>query len=77
MKQCKKNQVGWIGLIGLAGTIVLNLAALLILKKTSAEYFSDKWWSDWFPAYGVWLVLIIIGFASYCRQKSDDAKADA
>jgi hypothetical protein len=64
-------------LIGLAGTIVLNLAALLILKKASAEYFSDKWWSAWFPVYGVWLVLTIIGFASYCGRKSDDAKTHA
>lgn len=73
----QKNQVGRIGLIGLAGTIVLNLVALLILKKTSAEYFSDEWWSDWFPSYIVWLVLTTIGLAGYCWQKLGDTKHDA
>ena len=63
-----------IGLVGLAITIVLNLVALLILKKASAEFFSDKWWSGWFPSYIVWLVFTIIGFASCCRQKSVDTK---
>jgi len=66
-----------IGLVGLAITIVLNLVALLILKKVSAEYFPDNWWSDWFPSYIVWLVFTIIGFASCCRQKSVDTKHDA
>ena len=65
------------GLIGLAITIVLNLVALLILKKTSAEYFSDKWWSYWFPSYIVWLIFTTIGFASYCWQKIGDTKHDA
>ena len=65
-----------IGLVGLAITIALNLVALLMLKKASAEYFSDKWWSDWFPSYIVWLVSIIIGFAGCCRQKSVDTKRD-
>jgi hypothetical protein len=58
-----------IGLVGLAITIVLNLVALLIFKKASAEYFSGGWWSSWFPFYIVWLVFTIIGFASCCRQK--------
>ena len=66
-----------IGFVGLAITIALNLVALLILKKASAEYFSDKWWSDWFPLYMVWLVFTIIGFASCCRQKPVDTKHDA
>lgn len=66
-----------IGLVGLAITIVLNLVAWLLLKKASVEYFSDKWWSGWFPAYIVWLVFAIMGFASCCRQKSSDTKHDA
>ncbi len=65
------------GLVGLAVTIVLNLVALLVLKKASAEYFSDQWWFDWFPLYMVWLVFIIFGFASCCREKPDAKKHDA
>jgi len=72
MKTSKK-----IGLVGLTITIVLNLVALLMLKKASAEYFSDVWWSDWFPVYMVWLVFTIIGFASCCRQKSVDTNHNA
>jgi len=66
-----------IGLVGLAITIALNLVALLMLKKASAEYFSDQWWSDWFPPYAVGLVFTIFGCASCCRQKSVDTKHDA
>ena len=65
------------GLLGLAITIALNLIALLLFKKASAEFFSDKWWSDWFPAYIVWLVFTTIGFPSCCGQKSGDTKRDA
>ena len=57
-----------IGLVGLAITIVLNLVALLILKKVSAEYFPDNWWSDWLPAYIIWLICSIVGLAG-CRLK--------
>ncbi len=66
-----------IGLVGLAITIGLNLVALLVLKRASAEYFSDQWWSDWFPQHIVWLVFIIIGFACRCSKKSVDTKHDA
>jgi hypothetical protein len=65
------------GLVGLAITIVLNLVALLVLKRASAEYFSDQWWLYWFPLYMVWLVFIIFGFASCCRKKPDATKHDA
>jgi signal transduction histidine kinase len=57
-----------IGLIGLALTTVLNVVALLLLKKASAEYFSDQWWSAWFPSYVIWLSFTIIGLASHRRQ---------
>ena len=69
--------MGQLGLIGLAITIVLNLVAMLLLKKASADYFLDGWWSGWFPAYIIWLIFAIIGFARYCIQKPVDTKADA
>ena len=80
MKPCKSFRLAgsftFIGLIGLAITIAINLVALHLFKRASAEYFSDKWWSDWFPSYIIWLVFTIIGFASCCRQKSVDKKHD-
>ena len=69
--------MGWLGLIGLAITVALNLVALLLFKKASADYFSDGWWSAWFPCYLVWLTFAIIGVARCCRQKPVDTKADA
>ena len=65
------------GLVGLAITIALNLVALLLLKKAEAEYFSEKWWSVWFPSYIVWLTFTIIGVAWFCWRKRGDTKADA
>jgi hypothetical protein len=69
--------MGRLGLAGLAVTIVLNLVALLFFKKASADYFSEGWWSAWFPCYTIWLAFTIFGFARYCRQKPVDTKADA
>jgi hypothetical protein len=58
-----------IGLLGLAITTVLNLVALLFFKRASAEYFSEKWWAEWFTSYIVWVSFVLIGFA--CHSKSD------
>jgi hypothetical protein len=81
MKPCKSFWLGgsftFMGLMGLAITIALNLVALLLLKKVEAEYFSDKWWSVWFPSYTVWLTFTVIGVVWLCWRKRDDTKADA
>jgi signal transduction histidine kinase len=63
--------IGW---IGLAITTGLNLLALLWFKKVSAEYFSDKWWSEWFPSYVVWLTFTIIGFAGRGKTKFEEGR---
>jgi signal transduction histidine kinase len=63
--------IGW---IGLAITTGLNLLALLWFKRASAEYFSDKWWSEWFPSYVVWLAFTIIGFAGGGRTKAEGGR---
>jgi hypothetical protein len=76
MKQNKRLRLGFVGLVALAITIVSNLVAAFALKLVSAAYFSDKWWSDWFPIYFIWLSLATIGFATYRREKSGDTKAD-
>ena len=54
-----------IGLIGLVTAVIINLVALLVFTKSSAAFFSEQWWSAWFPSYIVWLVFITIGFASH------------
>jgi hypothetical protein len=81
MKPCKSfwlaGSFAFMGLVGLAITIALNLVALLLLKKAEAEYFSDKWWSVWFPSYIVWLTFTIVGVVCFCWRKRDDTKADA
>ena len=59
-----------IGLIGLAVTMALNLAAWLWLKRASAEYFADRWWAEWFPSYVVWLSFTIIGSVGLCRPQA-------
>jgi hypothetical protein len=66
-----------LGLFGLTLTIAFNFVAVLVLKQASSAFFSDKWWSDWFPVYLVWMTLGIVGFVRYCRQKPVDTKADA
>jgi hypothetical protein len=68
--------VGLIGLIGLAITTTLNLLALLLFKRASAQFFSDKWWSGWFTAYVVWLSFTAIGIA-ICWKRQSGTKPDA
>ena len=51
-----------IGLVGLVIQSAINLIAILVFRKTSAEFFSDQWWSAWFPGYTVWLIFVILGF---------------
>jgi signal transduction histidine kinase len=57
-----------IGLLGLAITTVLNLVALLFFRRASAEYFSEKWWAEWFTSYIVWGTFVLIGFASHGKS---------
>jgi len=81
MKTCKSirsaSSFTFIGLFGLAITIALNVVALLFFKRASAAYFSDEWWSAWFPSYSLWLIFTIIGVAGLCWRKRDETKADA
>ena len=47
-----------IGLLGLVIQAAVNLIALVVFKQSSAEFFSEQWWSSWFPTYTVWLVFL-------------------
>lgn len=61
MKQDTYRNFRTIGLIGLATQLVINLIVLLVFKRT--EFFSEQWWSDFFPGYLVWFVFAVIGVA--------------
>ena len=50
-------------LIGLGIQILINLLAMIALKREAATFFSQEWWTVWFPGYMVWFVFLIIGLA--------------
>ena len=53
----------WIGPLPLLGTLILNLAGRFVFHRSSSVFFSDPWWSAWFPNYVVWLAFTILGIA--------------
>lgn len=59
-----------LGLVGLAVQASVNLVAMLVFKKASAGFFSEQWWSSWFPTYVVWFVFLVVGLAR--RGKKND-----
>jgi hypothetical protein len=59
------------GLIGLAGTPVLNLMGLFVFHRSSSIFFSNEWWSAWFPCYAVWATATIAGVASWIWQRKE------
>jgi hypothetical protein len=65
------NSFARIGIIGLSITVVVNLAGFLVFHRASSVFFSDAWWSAWFPVYLVWMVFAIGGFASRNPSKAD------
>ena len=50
-----------VGSIGIAIFIGLNTFAVLVLQKPAAQPFSSAWWTQWFPALVVFLVLFAAG----------------
>lgn len=56
-----------LGLIGSSITLALNLFGFLVLKQSAARFFTDDWWSTWFPSLIVWLGITIVGLG---RQHS-------
>jgi len=53
----------WFGPLPLLGTLVLNLAGRFVFHRSSSVFFSDPWWTAWFPNYVVWMTFTIIGAA--------------
>ncbi len=59
------------GLIGLAVQLVINLVVLALGKTV---FFSEQWWSDFFPGYVVWFVFAVIGLAGARGKNSTGQK---
>jgi hypothetical protein len=65
-KTCGAKGNAWLrlGVIGLLGTTILNLAGRFVFHRSSSVFFSSQWWSAWFPNYVVWISFTIIGVAT-------------
>jgi hypothetical protein len=57
-----------IGGMGLGITVAMNLIALLVFRKASAEFLSPAWWSSWFTCYVVWAVFLVLGAAGFLMR---------
>ena len=53
----------FVGSIGFAVNLLLNLFTLLALHRSAAVFFSGQWYGDWFPLYVVWFTFIVVGSA--------------
>jgi hypothetical protein len=51
-----------LGLTGLTIGLATNLFGLFVFHRHSAIFFSDAWWSAWFPNYMIWSVFAMAGF---------------
>jgi hypothetical protein len=66
------NNFLWIGSIGLVAGFLVNLVGLLFFKENAA-FFTVAWWSNWFPAYVVWIVFLFIGVGhKFCGKANKD-----
>jgi hypothetical protein len=60
-KMKKQKTILFIGLIGLSIHLVLNLLGIFVFKKPAAVFFTEPWWSSWFPMWLAWGLLTISG----------------
>ena len=61
-----------LGGVGFIIIFLLNLFSVYMLNQDAATYFSEKWWSSWFPNYSVWIVFFIIGVAKYFNKTKSE-----
>ena len=50
-----------VGLVGLGVHLTLNLLGIFVFHRAAAVFFSEQWWSAWFPLWLVWTVLAVTG----------------
>ena len=65
----KQNPALFIGLIGISIHLVLNLLGIFVFHKAAAAFFTEQWWSSWFPSLLVWIVFLITGLWMRRRSK--------
>jgi hypothetical protein len=65
----KKNSILFIGLMGLSIHLLLNLLGIFVFHKAAAVFFTEQWWSSWFPMWLAWGVLFISGLGIRFRSK--------
>ncbi len=56
-----KNTLIIVGSTGLVISLVVNLLGIFLFHKAAAVFFTEQWWSSWFPSFLVWIVFLIIG----------------
>jgi hypothetical protein len=61
-------QMLWTGSFGLVLTVILNFVGLFVFHRSSSVFFSQKWWTVWFPSYLVWIVFTFSGLAIGCAN---------
>lgn len=59
-----------IGVIGFTIALVVNLIALYVYAKPSAEFFSQNWWAEWFPGYAVSISFLAIAVTQKCLRSN-------
>ncbi len=64
------NKFLYTGLIGFVITLLVNALGILVLRRPTAEFFADDWWSTWFPLYAVWIALSIAGIGRKLSAKA-------
>ncbi|SFJ55657.1 hypothetical protein [Planctomicrobium piriforme] len=52
----------FIGVAGICVLLNLNLFAWMVLRHPAATFFSDAWWSSWFPGLLAWFVILSVGY---------------
>ena len=58
-----------VGLVGLSIHLAANLLGIFVFHKAAAVFFSEQWWTSWFPSMLVWVVFIITGLGFRLRAK--------
>ncbi|MFK7831434.1 MAG: hypothetical protein AB8B57_16795 [Congregibacter sp.] len=59
------------GIFGVVLVTVLNLYAYFGAGQPAANPFHEYWWVSWFPAYLIWLVLLVAGLRGKARRDAE------
>jgi hypothetical protein len=60
-----------LGLAGLTVAALINGVALGYFDVPSSRWFSNEWWTTWFPGYSVWVVLVLVGIGQRFQKRPE------